>query len=145
VLDRVYFETNSAKLKPESSATLDKVAASLKGVPGREDPRRGHTDSVGSDAYNLKLSAARANSVLEYLVSQGRAAHAARGRRLRREGADRRQQDGRGTAPRTAAWACAASSKDQCQAPLRSGEPVLTPSRRRMSQGIPRLHLAAAT
>ena len=71
VLDRVYFETNSAKLKPESSETLDKVAASIKEFPDVKILVAGHTDSVGSDAYNLKLSAARANSVLEYLVSKG--------------------------------------------------------------------------
>jgi OOP family OmpA-OmpF porin len=71
VLDRVYFETNSAKLKPESSETLDKAAASIKGFPDVKILVAGHTDSVGSDAYNLKLSAARANAVMEYLVAHG--------------------------------------------------------------------------
>jgi outer membrane protein OmpA-like peptidoglycan-associated protein len=71
VLDRVYFETNSAKLKPESFETLDKVAASIKEFPDVKILVAGHTDSTGSDAYNLKLSANRANSVLDYLVSKG--------------------------------------------------------------------------
>jgi outer membrane protein OmpA-like peptidoglycan-associated protein len=71
VLDRVYFETNSAKLKPESSETLDKVAASIKEWPDVKILVAGHTDSTGADAHNLKLSAARANAVLDYLVSKG--------------------------------------------------------------------------
>lgn len=71
VLDRVFFETNSAKLKPESAQTLDKVAASLKDFPNVKIEVAGHTDSVGSDAYNLKLSDARAKSVMDYLISKG--------------------------------------------------------------------------
>jgi OOP family OmpA-OmpF porin len=71
VLEKVYFETNSAKLKPESAGTLDKVAASLKDFPDLKIQVTGHTDSTGSHAYNMKLSDARAKAVMDYLVSKG--------------------------------------------------------------------------
>ena len=70
-LDRVYFETNSAKLKAESSDTLDKVAESLKANPDVHVQVAGHTDNTGSAAYNLKLSDKRAKSVMDYLISKG--------------------------------------------------------------------------
>lgn len=71
VLDRVFFETDSAALKPESAETLDKVAASLKDFPGVKIQVAGHTDNTGSAAHNLKLSEARASSVMKYLISKG--------------------------------------------------------------------------
>ncbi|HKQ60781.1 MAG TPA: OmpA family protein [Candidatus Polarisedimenticolaceae bacterium] len=71
VLEGVYFETASAQLKPESQATLDKVAASLQQFPDVKILVAGHTDSVGTAAYNMKLSTARAKSVRDYLVAKG--------------------------------------------------------------------------
>lgn len=71
ILKGVNFETASAKLKPESTATLDDVAASLNKHPEMQIEIAGHTDSRGSRALNQKLSQNRAASVLEYLVSQG--------------------------------------------------------------------------
>ncbi len=71
VLEKVFFETNSAKLKPESAATLDKVAASLKEFPDIKIQVAGHTDNTGSHALNVKLSDARASSVMNYLISKG--------------------------------------------------------------------------
>jgi outer membrane protein OmpA-like peptidoglycan-associated protein len=71
VLEKVFFETNSAKLKPESSETLDKVAASLIANPGIKIQVAGHTDNTGSAKYNLKLSDQRANAVMQYLISKG--------------------------------------------------------------------------
>lgn len=71
VLDKVYFETNSAKLKPESAETLDKVAASLVANPDVKILVAGHTDSTGSAKYNLKLSDQRASAVMNYLISKG--------------------------------------------------------------------------
>ena len=70
-LEGVYFETNSAKLKSGSGDTLDKVAASLKANPDVKIQVAGHTDSTGTHAYNMKLSDARAKSVMNYLVSKG--------------------------------------------------------------------------
>jgi OOP family OmpA-OmpF porin len=71
VLERVFFETDKATLKPESTETLDKVAASLKDFPDIKIQVAGHTDNTGSAAHNMKLSEARAATVMNYLISKG--------------------------------------------------------------------------
>ncbi len=70
-LQGVTFEFNSAQLTAASRPVLDELAADLKRYPRLKIEVQGHTDSVGADAYNLKLSGERANSVREYLVQQG--------------------------------------------------------------------------
>ncbi len=70
-LQGVTFATNSATLNSESDTVLDTTAASLKPYPNVQIEVRGYTDSVGSDAYNVKLSQARAESVMQYLQSHG--------------------------------------------------------------------------
>jgi OmpA-OmpF porin, OOP family len=70
-LQGVTFEFNSARLTPASRPVLDELAADLKRYPRLKIEVQGHTDSVGADAYNLKLSGERANSVREYLLEQG--------------------------------------------------------------------------
>ena len=71
VLTGVNFETNSAKLTPESFAVLDKVVAVLRLRPNATTEIHGYTDSRGPDAYNLKLSERRAAAVVEYMVEHG--------------------------------------------------------------------------
>ena len=71
VLEGVTFEVNSDKLTAASSATLDRVAESLKRSPNVRVEVGGHTDSSGSDALNQKLSQKRAEAVRAYLVSKG--------------------------------------------------------------------------
>lgn len=71
VLQGVTFETNSARLTPNSTLTLDSVAEILRRRPNFNIEVRGHTDSTGSDEINTRLSQQRAESVMEYLVSQG--------------------------------------------------------------------------
>jgi outer membrane protein OmpA-like peptidoglycan-associated protein len=72
ILDKVYFETNKAIIKPISYSLLDQVALVIKAHPYIKKIRvEGHTDSVGNDAYNLKLSQARAESVQAYLINKG--------------------------------------------------------------------------
>ena len=61
----------SATLKPESTETLDKVAASLKDFPDVKIQVAGHTDNTGSAEHNMKLSEARAATVMNYLISKG--------------------------------------------------------------------------
>ncbi len=68
---RVYFETAKATLKPESFPELDRFAQIMKLYPGLIVEIQGHTDSRGSEAYNLKLSQARADAVRDYLISKG--------------------------------------------------------------------------
>lgn len=70
-LPGVVFETNRADLKPESIPVLEGAIATLKRYPELNIEVAGHTDSRGSDAYNLDLSARRADTVLKYLHDGG--------------------------------------------------------------------------
>ncbi len=65
------FETNSANLTAESRPVLDEVAKGLREHHRLKVELQGHTDSTGPAPYNLKLSQRRADSVRDYLVSQG--------------------------------------------------------------------------
>ena len=67
VLEGVNFEYNKATLLPESMRILDGVARTMKEFPKLVVKIVGHTDSDGPDAYNMKLSLARADSVRTYL------------------------------------------------------------------------------
>jgi len=67
----VLFDTAQYSLKPGAREKLAKVAGIILGHPGLKIAIEGHTDSVGGDEYNMKLSDHRANSVRDYLVAQG--------------------------------------------------------------------------
>lgn len=71
----VTFATNQADLTPASMQNLDKVVKVFIEFPDTNILVQGHTDSTGSDAYNMELSKKRANSVVEYLKSKGVAAN----------------------------------------------------------------------
>ena len=71
VLRGVTFETGRSALKVESYAVLDEVAGSLNANPEIRIEIAGYTDSTGSAAVNLRLSAARAAAVRAYLASKG--------------------------------------------------------------------------
>jgi OOP family OmpA-OmpF porin len=71
VLKGVTFDTNKATLKDSSVGILDGVVEMLRKRPDAKVEIRGYTDSVGKDAYNLKLSESRAKAVVDYLVSKG--------------------------------------------------------------------------
>ena len=72
VLEKIYFNLESAKLQARSHAVLDNVAEVFNAHPEIASIRvEGHTDSTGSAAYNMKLSQRRAESVLRYLVTKG--------------------------------------------------------------------------
>lgn len=66
-----FFDFDKAVLKPEGKAKLDDVTSKLKGVNLEVIIAVGHTDSVGSDAYNQKLSIRRAEAVKAYIVAKG--------------------------------------------------------------------------
>ena len=70
-LEGVTFELNSARLTADAAQTLRRVADALRGEPNLRAEIAGHTDSSGADAYNRMLSQQRADSVLQFLVSQG--------------------------------------------------------------------------
>jgi OOP family OmpA-OmpF porin len=67
----VFFDFDKAVLKPEGKAKLDDLVAKLKGIALEVIIAIGHTDSIGSDAYNQKLSVRRSEAVKAYLVSKG--------------------------------------------------------------------------
>lgn len=72
VVRDVHFEFNSAKLTAADKDKLNVIAARLKKDAANAQLKvTGYTDSVGSDAYNLKLSKERAQSVVEYLIASG--------------------------------------------------------------------------
>lgn len=70
-LEGVTFEVDSARLRPSSRETLQRVAEALRGEPNLKVEIAGHTDSTGPAAYNRQLSKRRANSVREYLIREG--------------------------------------------------------------------------
>jgi len=65
------FDFDRALVKPEGKAALDDLMRKLQGMDTEVMIAVGHTDSVGSDAYNQKLSLRRADAVKAYLVSKG--------------------------------------------------------------------------
>jgi outer membrane protein OmpA-like peptidoglycan-associated protein len=67
----VLFDTGKYTLKPDTKISLAKVAGILQAYPGLKLQVEGYTDSVGGDDYNQKLSENRADSVRDFLVSQG--------------------------------------------------------------------------
>jgi OOP family OmpA-OmpF porin len=67
-----YFEFDKATIKPSASAKLNKLAADLRRVPSVSSiVLVGHTDSKGTDAYNLRLGQRRADAVASYLAAKG--------------------------------------------------------------------------
>lgn len=66
-----FFDFDKSTLKPEGRQLLDQVAQQAQGIDLETIIAVGHTDSIGSDAYNQKLSERRAASVKAYLVSKG--------------------------------------------------------------------------
>lgn len=67
----VLFASGKYDLQPPAREALAKLSGIVLGHPGLRLDIEGHTDSVGSDAFNQQLSEQRANAVLQYLVSQG--------------------------------------------------------------------------
>ena len=71
VIENVYYDFDKSVLKEASYPALDKVVAMLNDHPAMVIEIGAHTDDKGSDAYNQKLSEARAASVVAYLISKG--------------------------------------------------------------------------
>ena len=72
ILEKVQFETNSARILPQSNEILDAVAATLKGHDEFLVVEvAGHADERAGDDHNLRLTKARAASVVEALRSRG--------------------------------------------------------------------------
>lgn len=71
VMRDITFEFNSARLTTNAQRLMENVVAFLRADANVNITISGHTDNVGSDAYNLRLSRARANEVRDYLIGFG--------------------------------------------------------------------------
>jgi outer membrane protein OmpA-like peptidoglycan-associated protein len=70
-LEGTHFDFDRATLRPEATAILDHAVSVMNQHGNISVAVEGHTDSVGSDTYNQKLSERRASAVVEYLVGKG--------------------------------------------------------------------------
>ncbi|MBQ1733169.1 MAG: OmpA family protein, partial [Bacteroidales bacterium] len=70
-LNQIYFEFNSSELLTISNIQLDSLYNILLEKPSLRIEIRGHTDNIGSEGYNKKLSVERAASVYNYLLEKG--------------------------------------------------------------------------
>ena len=71
VIKNIYFEYNKADLNIKALYDLDKVIKILDKYSAYKVIIEGHTDSIGSEGFNLKLSARRAEAVHNYLIKNG--------------------------------------------------------------------------
>jgi OOP family OmpA-OmpF porin len=71
VLRGVNFEFDKSNIDAASAGVLDVAAEQLQGCPNVNVRVEGHTDSIGTDAYNQGLSERRANAVMGHLVDRG--------------------------------------------------------------------------
>jgi outer membrane protein OmpA-like peptidoglycan-associated protein len=71
VLNNVFFDFDKSTLRPESKGELNNLINMMRQSPNMRLEIRGHTDSKGSNAYNIRLSKARAKSVVTYLIGMG--------------------------------------------------------------------------
>jgi outer membrane protein OmpA-like peptidoglycan-associated protein len=67
----ILFDTGKSSIKEQSAEVLQNIIGILKEYPNAKFNIEGHTDSVGSEALNMKLSKERASSVMNYLISNG--------------------------------------------------------------------------
>lgn len=70
-INPIFFEYNKSVITPQAATELDKVVFVMTRFPNVKIKIESHTDSRGKDAYNLKLSDARAKSTQDYILSKG--------------------------------------------------------------------------
>ena len=70
-MDDVLFDFDKSNVKPEAGAILDRLVAFMNENKDKKVSLAGHTDSIGTEAYNLRLSERRVNSVKDYVVKKG--------------------------------------------------------------------------
>lgn len=71
VLYNIYYDFNESDIRPDAEPELDKLVGFLTDNPGVEIELSAHTDARGNDGYNERLSQARAESAVNYLLSKG--------------------------------------------------------------------------
>ena len=99
----VLFDFDKAVIKPEGKSKLDDLSSKMSGINLEVVIAIGHADSIGSDAYNQRLSMRRAESVKAYLVSKGIEANRVytEGKGEKQPVADNKTRDGRAKNRRT--------------------------------------------
>jgi outer membrane protein OmpA-like peptidoglycan-associated protein len=70
-MDNVYYDFDKATLKNESHASLDKLVDMMNAHPDIVIELSAHTDNLGNETYNQRLSEARAQSCVAYLIKKG--------------------------------------------------------------------------
>lgn len=70
----IYFDFDKSTIKPSQAAVLDKQVEKIKKEGIKKITIEGHTDSIGTTAYNIALGERRANATKKYLVQKGIAA-----------------------------------------------------------------------
>lgn len=71
VLENIYYDFDKHNIRPDAALILDKLVATMRNNPTLKIELSSHTDSRGSDSYNMKLSQKRAQSAVDYIVSKG--------------------------------------------------------------------------
>jgi len=71
VIKNILYDYNKADLRPESKTVLEELVKVLNDNPKINIELSSHTDSIGSDAYNINLSQARAQSCVDYIIAKG--------------------------------------------------------------------------
>jgi OmpA-OmpF porin, OOP family len=75
VISGIHFDFDKSVLKPAADPILREVVRKMQAEPSLRARIEGHTDNIGTDAYNMGLGMRRANAVRDALVSRGIAAH----------------------------------------------------------------------
>jgi outer membrane protein OmpA-like peptidoglycan-associated protein/tetratricopeptide (TPR) repeat protein len=70
-MDNIYYDLNKYNIRPDAAVELDKLVDLMNQYPDMRIELRSHTDSRGSDKFNMKLSANRAQAVVDYLTEHG--------------------------------------------------------------------------
>lgn len=71
ILRNIFFDFDKSNIRPESQNELNRLAKLLKDNPTVKIELSSYTDDVGTEEYNTRLSFARSNSVVDYLISKG--------------------------------------------------------------------------
>ncbi|MEP1258000.1 OmpA family protein, partial [Algoriphagus sp.] len=71
VLENIYYDLDKADIRPDAAVELNKLVQILKDNPAIRIELSSHTDDRSSDSYNQDLSQRRAQSAVDYMVSQG--------------------------------------------------------------------------
>ncbi len=71
VLKNIFFDSDKSTIRPESQGELNRLIKLLKDNPGVKIELSSHTDDQGAEDYNMRLSFARSNSVVDYLITKG--------------------------------------------------------------------------